>query len=603
MKRLLLICHTVVVLACAAWADANVHILEVGLNGRCVYYRPCSALVAVSNPYPTSQDFELQVSLRFARRTEQFDAQQTYTHHLTLAPREVREIDVPIDPFRGASIVDVTVRLSQGNIVGHDALDATELVWKDRTHLVGVLCQQESVCKGIQEQIQLSGSSQDRDWKNRNLELAMQLRPRSQWWSYAPASIIVVAIPASRLSGDERSALEWFARGGGSLVILEEEFADKTFLSDYRQDAAGRKGEAIGSGGLYRIPRLSSNALEGLFSGGESELVARCSRAGWPGYELRNLQSQYATTFGFPSWWALLIWLAAYILLVGVLNFAILRRLSRREWGWLTVAGIALLFVFALYWLASRRGPRQVTVDYTAVHHLDSHSSRAFTEYGLRVSVPQRQQITLEAPANTLLDTRSQLDDRWLYADGYRSGFPTVQLGRRFVHGFDGVRYTGWDPLPGSEIALHMQRRTSRDLQFAGTTSFLGTLRETFPGHLHNDTGQRFFDAIFLDSEQRRIWFLGEVAPDAEIDLSKVRYEPPGLCDTVAFTRNTRGFDSKSDDFFLSEFACVWLDPRFQNIASTRRFYGLSTGPAESAQPLGVRCQQQQYALTEVVFR
>jgi hypothetical protein len=298
-----------------------------------------------------------------------------------------------------------------------------------------------------------------------------------------------------------------------------------------------------------------------------------------------------------------LLWLAAYILLVGVVNFLILRRFRRREWGWLTVAAISLLFVFALYWLASRRGPRQVTVDYMAMHHLDSHSRDAFTAYGVRVSVPQKQTITLKSPPNTLLNTRSQLDDRWQYADGYNGGFPTVQLGRRFVHGFDGVRYAGWDPLPGSEITLHMQRRTSRNLQFAGITSFPGTVHEIAPNLLRNDTGQRFVDAIFVDSEQRRIWFLGEVAPGAEIDLSKVRYEPPGLCDTVAFTRSTRGSESQSDDFFLSEFACAWLEPSASRIAPKRSFYGLSTGPAESAQPLGVRYQQRQFAVTEVVFR
>ncbi len=106
-----------------------------------------------------------------------------------------------------------------------------------------------------------------------------------------------------------------------------------------------------------------------------------------------------------------------------------------------------------------------------------------------------------------------------------------------------------------------------------------------------------------MDSEQRRIWLLSEVEPGAEIDLSKIRYEPPALCETVAFTRNTRGFESKGDDFFLSEFACPWLDSRPSNIVPTRRFYGLSPGPAESAQPLGVRYQQRQFAVTEVVFR
>ena len=598
-------CHLVVALACMARADANVHILEVGLNGRCVPYRPCSVLVSISNPYSTLQHFELQVSLRFAPGLERSDAQQTYIHHLTLGPREVREIDAPIEPSRGGSIVDVTLRLPEGKIVDRESVDTKERMWTRGKYLVGVLCREEPVCKGVQAQIQLGGSPKDRESKNQNLELAMELRQRSQWWSYAPASIIVVAIPASSLRGDELSALEWFARGGGSLVLLEDMFADTTFLAGYRQAPGEHNGIAIGSGRLHRIQRLSGDTytLGSLFSGEQLEFLVQGRRASWSGYELNSLRGQYATSFGFPSWWTLLIWLAAYVLLVGVVNFAILRRFRRREWGWLTVAAIALLFVFALYWLASRRGPRQVTVDYMAMHHLDSHSNDAFTAYGVRVSVPQKQTITLETPANALLNTRSQMDDRWQYADGYSGGSPTVQLGRRFIHGFDGVRYAGWDPLPGSEITLHMQRRTSRNLQFAGITSFPGTVRDTTPNHLRNDTGQRFVDAVFVDSEQRRIWLLGQVTPGAEIDLSKIRYEPPGLCDTVAFTRSTRGSESKSDDFFLSEFACAWLDSRASNIAPTRRFYGLSAGPAESAQPLDVRYRQQQYALTEVVFQ
>ena len=490
MKRLLLVCYLVAALACAAWADANIHILEVGLNGRCVPYRPCSVLVSVSNPYLTIQHFELQVSLHFALGLERSDARQTYIHLLTLGPGEVREIDAPIEPSRGGPIVDVTLRLPEGKIVDRDSVDTKERMWTRGKYLVGVLCREEPVCKGVQAQIQLGGSPKDRESKNQNLELAMELRQRSQWWSYAPASIIVVAVPANSLRGDELSALEWFARDGGSLVLLEDVFADTTFLAGYRQAVGEHNGIAIGSGHLHRIQRLSGDTLGGLFSGEQLELLVQSSRASWSGYELNNLRSQYATSFGFPSWRTLLIWLAAYVLLVGVVNFAILRRFRRREWGWLTVAAIALLFVFALYWLASRRGPRQVTVDYMAMHHLDSHSNDAFTAFGVRVSVPQKQTMTLETPANTLLNTRSQLDDRWQYADGYSGGFPTVQLGRRFIHGVDGVRYAGWDPLPGSEITFHMQRRTSRDLQFAGISSFPGTIRETAPNHLRNETGQ-----------------------------------------------------------------------------------------------------------------
>jgi hypothetical protein len=592
MRQLLLICHVLVALACVAWANGNVRILQVGLNGHCSAYRPCSVLAALSNPYSKSLDVELQVGIRRSR-PEQFDPSQTYIHRLTLGPKESREIDAPIQLFPGACTVDVTVRTPEGNIIGHDSQAEDGIVTRGN-YLVGVLCREESLCKGIQAQIQLSGSSQGRDEKNRSLELAMQFRPRSQWWSYAAASTVVVAVPMAGISDDERSALEWFARGGGNLVLLEEELADATFLAEYRQGPPAQEGVAIGAGRLYRISHVE--ALGGLFSSEKLWLLARDGLVAWAGRVPTGLLTRYATTFAFPGWWALLAWLATYVVLVGVVNFVTLHRFHRREWGWLTMAGIAFLFVFALYWLASRRGPQQVTIDYVALHHLDSRSNRAFTAYGLRVSVPQKQQVILRSPSNTLLITE------WPNAWERRGPLTTVQLGRQFTRGWNRDASGGWDPLPNAETMIPMQRRTSRNLEFAGTTFFPGTVHDTTPGQLRNETGQRFADAVLVDTGQNRIWLLGEVAPGAEIDFLKARYQPLDLCDSVKSALRARGFESKGDDYFLSEFVCWKVDSHASGSMHQRTFYGLTTGAAESARPLGVRYRKREHAVLEVVL-
>jgi hypothetical protein len=174
-------------------------------------------------------------------------------------------------------------------------------------------------------------------------------------------------------------------------------------------------------------------------------------------------------------------------------------------------------------------------------------------------------------------------------------------MGRQFTRGSNDGAPGGWDPLPNAETVILMQRRTSRDLAFVGSTSFPGTVHGTAHGQLRNDTGQRFVDAVFVDSGQNRIWLLGDVASGAEIDLSKARYQPLDSCKSAAARRN-RGFQSKADDFVLSEFVCQSLVSATPGSLHQRGFYGLTIGSAESARPLGVGYDKREHAVIEVAF-
>jgi hypothetical protein len=62
-----------------------------------------------------------------------------------------------------------------------------------------------------------------------------------------------------------------------------------------------------------------------------------------------------------PSTLSITCFLGAYVLILGPLNYLILRRVKKREWGWLTIPAIVLLFSFAAILFGSlSRGNRPV---------------------------------------------------------------------------------------------------------------------------------------------------------------------------------------------------------------------------------------------------
>ena len=208
----------------------------------------CDTVESVSK----TSGFELQISVRPKEGPGEADPEHTYIHRLTLDALEERQIEaiLPSSSY-GDPVLEVTARIHQGVLTGHDWQNYKP-EWMASGPGVGVVCDDESICKKVQSQIQLSGSPEDRSWKNGNLQLAVPLRPRSNWWSYDKFSMIVVAAPVSHLSGVQRAALESYARSGGSLVLLEDYLGDSNFLADYRRDAVLHRGEVpIGAGRLY----------------------------------------------------------------------------------------------------------------------------------------------------------------------------------------------------------------------------------------------------------------------------------------------------------------------------------------------------------------
>ncbi|MHB0885979.1 MAG: hypothetical protein ACYC41_08860 [Bacillota bacterium] len=113
-------------------------------------------------------------------------------------------------------------------------------------------------------------------------------------------------------------------------------------------------------------------------------------------YGLRNLPM-----LDLPSLKLLGVLLLAYILLIGPLNYLVLRRLDRRELAWLTVPLLVILFAGSAYVFAFKGKGRDVTTNSMAIVRLDPTSSVARAQTYVGVFAPSRRsyRVTLEGAA------------------------------------------------------------------------------------------------------------------------------------------------------------------------------------------------------------
>src|SRR5439155_1278833 len=95
--------------------------------------------------------------------------------------------------------------------------------------------------------------------------------------------------------------------------------------------------------------------------------------------------------------------LVAYVVVVGVVNFGVLRRRGRPEWAWLTVPALAILFAAAFYAGAARHRPRAFHLDEIALRWMDDRSDVAAIQETLRLSSAGRAAVRLGVPGEAVL--------------------------------------------------------------------------------------------------------------------------------------------------------------------------------------------------------
>src|SRR5215470_2292546 len=290
--RSIALCLYVVAVPAFLFADSNLRIADVGLHG----YKgtPCAVRLVVRNPSSQPQIIHLQVAV-----TNGWVFTNTVTSDVSLNGAEERELDLPALISGGETKITADAFAADGSVIGHD-IYAKSLRFES---LVVLMCASETVCQSAQSQIEFSGNIQERADKNRNLRIELVNDLHDDWWAYVPASAVVLATPLTRFTAKQRDALEGYLRRGGRLVLVEDEIADRDFLSAYRKSALTANSQRVAKGTLFRISGMASNQLGAVFAGvnlppGDGYFD------GYTGWQrslgVSWLRQRFATSFHFP---------------------------------------------------------------------------------------------------------------------------------------------------------------------------------------------------------------------------------------------------------------------------------------------------------------
>ncbi|MFL5777862.1 MAG: hypothetical protein ACJ761_02860, partial [Chloroflexota bacterium] len=270
-------------------------------------------------------------------------------------------------------------------------------------------------------------------------------------------------LDSSRLSAGQLTALRGWVAGGGRLVIVGgtagpaalSAFPDA--LLPYRPDATidvPRTTIATLAPGLPTagadVPGLSGQLSEGTvlaavgdrpvaaerpYGSGSVTLVGIDPTASWITESKasdilwrRLLPSRSVGTLSFgddsqiigavanlpslalPPLTGLLALLGAYILLIGPINYLVLRRLDRREWAWVTMPVLIVAFAAGAYVFGSTLRGSEVIVNEVAIVRGAPGATDGTAQSYLGVFSPSRGTYQLEVPGGALLSSPINAD-------------------------------------------------------------------------------------------------------------------------------------------------------------------------------------------------
>jgi hypothetical protein len=500
------------ILPVAARAQDNVRILEVGLQGHYATAVPTPVRVhipAVAQPQTVHLTF--LVNSNFNDQAQGWLRTDRFEKQVTMIAGQPSEMELPILlPNLGGCELQVVETDSQGKAIGGDKV---KLPFFGKDIEVAIYCRDNSQCLEAQAQITPSGTNtEDANLRN-SLGFVLLKELRKDWLAYRAVDAVVVAGSIGDMPPDQGKALEYYLRSGGILVLLEKEAAAPNFLAAYHQNDVRLDPIRVGEGRFYRVSSLASKELAIVFAPNSKSpkgIAILNHDYSQPAVEtpLRNI----GASFTFPPLRWLLIWIAAYILIVGVVNFAILRRLRKLEWGWVTVSVTALIFSAGLYLSASSRRPEYFTLDQDIIYSMDGHSPVAFENLGFRISAPVRAAVGLTLEGDALL---AGTQFSWGNESAVDIGSEIVGAGR-IVPG--AVVQLG----PPLRMEIPMLRWSFKDFYAEGFHEFPGTLHWTSPTRLKNDTGLTFRNGVYEDFTANSRYAIPLMLPGQEIDLAGI---------------------------------------------------------------------------------
>jgi hypothetical protein len=192
-----------------------------------------------------------------------------FSEKVSVKPGEQNQIVVPLLLWPsgiGRSTLEVEVTDGAGHRIGSSSVNLDSPTRLTTGSLIAIFCTNRGLCDEAQSQISFSGSEEDVSAKNQSLKFVALQGPRDSYVDYSAAKVVVIASALSGWTTEQRFAVEEYARAGGTVMLLENECADRGFLAAYRS-GTGSGPIHIGRGKLYRIASLPTKQLGGWFAG------------------------------------------------------------------------------------------------------------------------------------------------------------------------------------------------------------------------------------------------------------------------------------------------------------------------------------------------
>jgi len=550
----------------------QVSIRQFGLGGAHAYDSGITWVqVSVGNPGSSAVALRLEVA-QLNLEMGALPVAQAPSYSLQLAPGEERVVDVGIQlqPGDGRHTVIYAQAIGPDGLVLGRA--GRRVASSNRDRVIAVLCATADGCNAVRQRILLAGTPAEQAARSENIRLVQLLEAPAAGWAYGRADVVVVAMPAARLSSAQQEALELYLLEGGKLILVKDRLGEPArspqLLAPYRNRVPDGLVVSAGGGHLVQLASASSAAfLEYLFPEPPSQptdenerRLAASLRAmthkGDNGSGAPWVLMRTGTAFRFPSFPSLLLWILAYLGCAVILNFVVLRRLGRPEWGWATIPTFAVLFSFFLYVVSVRTHPRTFGISEAVVYRMSDRSGLSAVSAKVRVSVPSRSLVTLSMPREV---------SYWEQSPGFRLDLGPLLSRSAAARVFD---LTAQDDL---RMRMLLRRWSYRDLDFNGVHRFSGTVHRDERGFLHNDTGTAFASAILVKTGD--VLLLGKFPAGAALDLSRVprldyRSETGRRAEGVAYPGPSFGHESTPVAQGLPESQILSFQREYQALAS-----------------------------------
>jgi len=132
---------------------------------------------------------------------------------------------------------------------------------------------------------------------------------------------------------------------------------------------------------------------------------------------LRNIPAM-----GIPSLRSMFVVLVIYILLAGLINYFVLKKLDRREWAWFTVPGLAILCTALIYLTSFQSRPNQVISHQISIVDVKAQSSLAQALTATGFFAPNRNTYNISFAGRHLVNALPSADEQVVSQAGLARG-------------------------------------------------------------------------------------------------------------------------------------------------------------------------------------